>query len=63
MTQIELPDEVVAELKHQADHQGLSIAQLIARLVGYEERKTGWPPGFFEKVVGGWKGPLKRPSP
>ena len=62
MTQIELADEIVAELKRQADRQGLSIAQLIARLIGCEERKTGWPPGFFERIVGGWKGPLERPE-
>ena len=24
----------------------------------------GWPPGFFEEIVGGWKGEaLERPAP
>jgi len=61
--QIELPDEVASEVKRRADGQGLSVARFVTRLVEREVGK-GWPPGFFEEVVGGWKGePLERPSP
>jgi hypothetical protein len=61
--QIELPDEVVVEVKRRADSQGLSITRFVTELVA-REVSNGWPKGFFEEVVGGWKGePLERPTP
>jgi hypothetical protein len=61
--QIELPDEVVVEVKRRADSQGLSITRFVTELVAREVGK-GWPKGFFEEVVGGWKGEaLERPTP
>jgi hypothetical protein len=65
MTQlnIELPDEVAVEVKRRAETQGLSISRFVTKLVEREIGK-GWPKGFFDEVVGGWKGePPERPAP
>jgi hypothetical protein len=60
--QIELPDEVAVEVERRAERQGLSVARFVTKLVEREVGK-GWPKGFFEEVVGGWKGePLERPA-
>lgn len=61
--QIELPDEVAVEVERRAERQGLSVARFVTQLVEREVGK-GWPPGFFERIVGGWKGDdLERPAP
>jgi hypothetical protein len=61
--QIELSDEVAVEVERRAERQGVSAARFVTGLVEREVGK-GWPKGFFEEVVGGWKGePLERPAP
>ncbi len=61
--QIELPDEVAVQVRRQAESRGLSVSRFLTDLVAREVGK-GWPKGFFEEVVGGWKGEsLERPAP
>lgn len=64
MTQleIELPDEVAAEVERRAEDSGLSVTSFVIGLVERELGKS-WPKGFFEEVVGGWQGePPERPA-
>lgn len=64
MTQlvIEVSDSIAARLRRRAEAQGLSVSQYLEHLL-CRELSGEWPPGFFEEVVGGWKGePLERPS-
>lgn len=63
MTQLHLyvPDDVAAKVQERAERQGLSVSRYLARLVK-KEIGEGWPEGYFEDVIGGWKGePLTRP--
>lgn len=55
--------EAVAEVIHRrARASRLSVSQYLARLAE-QDAAVGWPPGYFENVIGGWKGdPLVRPS-
>jgi hypothetical protein len=55
-------DEVAETAKAKAKAAGKSLSSYLADLVIHEVA-GGWPEGFFEEVVGGWKGePLKRPK-
>ena len=55
-----VPEKDASELKARARAHGVSLSQYLASLVRRELHK-GWPPGFFQKVFGGWKGePLER---
>ena len=56
-----VPESVAQELRQRAPAQGLALSSYLARLVRGEVDQA-WPKGYFERVVGGWKGrPLKRP--
>lgn len=59
-----VPDDLAAELRRRADARGQTISGFLGELVR-REVGTGWPPGFFETVVGAWRGePLVRsPQP
>jgi hypothetical protein len=47
--------------KSRAKAAGKSLSSYLADLVVHDVA-DGWPEGFFEEVVGGWKGqPLRRP--
>ena len=57
-----VPEEIAAEVARQAESRGLSVSRYLAEIVRREVR-VGWPEGYFEGVVGGWKGePMTRPS-
>ncbi len=57
-----VPDEVAAEIRARADAAGTSASKFVADLVT-RQLKGGWPPGFFDEVVGSWEGdPLTRPD-
>ena len=63
MPQINLyvPHDVALELRKRAKAQGLSLSRYLAHLAK-REVGSGWPPGYFEAVLGGWQGePLERP--
>ena len=52
--------DVAEVIRRRARARGLSVSQL-AQLAEHDAA-IGWPPGYFEHVIGGWKGePLVRP--
>jgi hypothetical protein len=54
-------EDVARELRQRARKRRLSLSRYLAETVQANAKK-GWPPGFFQKVMGGWKGaPLERP--
>ena len=57
-----VPDEVAETAKARAKAAGKSLSSYLADLV-INAVAGEWPKGFFEEVVGGWKGgPLERPK-
>ena len=42
-------------IREKAKASGLSVSRYLAQLV-QKEISEQWPPGFFDEVVGGWKG-------
>lgn len=55
-----VPEALSARIKMRAQSEGKTVSKLLAELVA-REMGEGWPPGFFEEVVGGWQGePLER---
>ena len=61
LIQLDLPEDVVQEVRRRAETRGVPVNRIVAELVR-REVGGGWPAGFFEEVVGGWKGqPLERP--
>jgi hypothetical protein len=57
-----VPEEIAEEIRRRAQERGVSTSRFIAELVT-KDLDRGWPPGFFEEVVGAWKGePLERPE-
>jgi hypothetical protein len=59
--EIEIPEDVANRLCERADRLGMTLPRYVAEIVG-RDVGAGWPPRFFEEVVGGWKGaPLERP--
>jgi hypothetical protein len=60
--QFTLPADVAAKLRKKAKARGLSVARYVAEVVR-RDVASGWPRGFFDEVVGGWKGTaLTRPA-
>ncbi len=57
-----VPDDVATLAKARAKAAGKSLSSYLADLV-VRDIAGEWPEGFFEEVVGGWKGaPLRRPK-
>lgn len=57
-----VPDEVAATARAKAKAAGKSLSSYLADLV-VKEVGSEWPEGFFETVVGGWRGePIERPK-
>ena len=56
-----VPREVADRAQHAAEARGMSLSRYLAEVVRREVGE-GWPPGFFDEVVGGWVGEsLERP--
>ncbi len=56
-----VPEDIAKQLRARARAAGMSVSRFLATVVG-GHTKRGWPPGYFEEVVGGWRGkPLRRP--
>ena len=54
-------DEIAERVRQRAEANHMSVSKYLATLVK-KEASSGWPDGYFERVVGGWKGePLTRP--
>ena len=57
-----VPEDIAKQLRARARAAGMSVSRFLATVVGGEATR-GWPPGFFDEVVGGWRGkPLRRSS-
>ena len=57
-----LSEALADDAKRQADSEGTSVSQYLARIVR-RELERDWPRGYFDEVVGAWEGdPLERPS-
>ena len=55
-------DEIAERVRRRAESNHMSVSKYLAAIVK-NEAGVGWPEGYFEAVVGGWKGePLTRPS-
>lgn len=55
-----VPEEVAEVIRRRARARRLSVSQYLARLAE-QDAAVGWPPGYFENVIGGWRGdPLVR---
>ncbi len=55
-----VPQEIAERIRKEANAAGLSVSQYLADVVK-RELPSRWPVGFFEEVVGAWKGdPLER---
>jgi hypothetical protein len=56
-----VPEDVAEIIRRRARERRLSVSQYLAKLAE-QDAAVGWPPGYFESVIGGWKGdPLVRP--
>ncbi len=54
-------EDVAEVIRCRARARGLSVSKYLAQLAE-QDAAIGWPPGYFENVIGGWKGePLVRP--
>ena len=51
-----LPEEAVSRVRERARARGTSVSKYLASVV-MKEVAAGWPPGYFDDVVGGWTGP------
>ncbi len=62
MAQLHLyvPDELADRLKEKADTIGLSLSKYLAAVVTRDVEPDEWPEGYFEKVLGAWRGDLTR---
>ena len=55
-----VPKPVAEALKRKARARGLSLSRYVAEIIG-RHAAPEWPAGYFEEVIGGWKGkPLVR---
>ena len=55
-----VPADVAKDLRRRAKANRQSVSKYVASIVSREVH-AGWPKGYFEEVIGGWKGrPLKR---
>jgi hypothetical protein len=53
-------EELASEIARRAEALGMSISRFLAEVVR-RDIGTAWPEGYFEDVVGGWRGePLER---
>ncbi len=53
-------DQLAERIRRAADASGLSVSRYLAELVRREVARD-WPDGFFDQVIGGWRGePMAR---
>lgn len=57
-----VPKSLAEEVRRRAQALGISVSRYLGQLVR-REVASEWPEGWFDEVVGGWKGePLERPA-
>lgn len=52
-----VPEEVAVRLRERAKARGLSLSRYLAEVV-VKDVTAGWPEGYFESVVGSWRGEI-----
>ena len=55
-----VPDDLAEAVRRRAASAGVPVSKYLAEIVAREVSR-GWPKGYFESVVGSWKGELERP--
>ena len=50
-----LPEAAAKQVRQRARARRISVSRFLAELVS-REIATGWPDGYFDRVVGGWQG-------
>jgi hypothetical protein len=55
-----VPADVADAIRQRARARGFSVSQYLAKLAEQDVGR-GWPPGYFDDVVGAWQGDLVRP--
>ena len=54
-------EDIAEKVRSRALHSNMTVSRYLADIVA-REVGDGWPPGFFDEVVGSWQGPsLERP--
>jgi len=57
-----VPRDLSNRIQQEARSAKMSVSRYLAELVK-REMAPKWPEGYFEQVVGGWRGePLQRPA-
>jgi uncharacterized protein YllA (UPF0747 family) len=49
-------EEIATKLRKKAAERNWNLSKYIAEIVKKEVDVDGWPEGYFEQVVGSWKG-------
>ena len=56
-------EETAVKIRREAKARGVSVSRYLASLIVKEEKKRGWPEGYFERIAGRWAGEdLVRPE-
>ena len=56
-----VPEETAGAIRQRAHERGTSVSKYLAEIVR-RELTDAWPEGYFDDVVGGWRGgELTRP--
>lgn len=50
-----VPKSLAARVTARAKARGVAVSRYLADLIR-RDVELGWPDGFFDRVVGGWKG-------
>jgi hypothetical protein len=61
---IELSADLIDKLNQAANAQHVDVEQFLQALVQREVKHVSrtWPAGYFDEVLGGWRGVLERPE-
>ena len=57
-----VPESVALAIRQRARAEGLTVSKFLAALVT-PQVGTGWPAGYFDKVLRGWQGPPLERAP
>ena len=57
-----VPDDIARQIQEKAKASNMSVSRFVAEIM-QRETASGWPKGYFERVVGAWQGEvLERPE-
>lgn len=59
-----VPDDIEREIREQAARANLPLSRYLAEIIKNQTRKPDqWPEGYFERVLGQWKGEALERAP